>query len=59
MADLAPKERMAIPRQPMPQQDALERRASFFEVALGFTAEMAQQEAERCLQCKNEPCVAG
>jgi len=59
MADLTPKERMAIPRQPMPQQDAQDRRANFFEVAQGFTAEMAQQEAERCLQCKNEPCVAG
>jgi glutamate synthase (NADPH/NADH) small chain len=59
MADLKPKERMAIPRQPMPQQDALERRANFFEVAQGLTPEMAVLEAERCLQCKNEPCVEG
>jgi glutamate synthase (NADPH/NADH) small chain len=59
MADLKPKDRMAIPRQPMPEQEALERRANFFEVALGLTAEMAQREAERCLQCKNEPCVEG
>ena len=59
MADLKPKERMAIPRQPMPQQDALERRANFFEVAQGLTSKMAVLEAERCLQCKNEPCVEG
>ena len=59
MADLNPKQRMAIPRQPMPEQEALERRANFFEVAQGLTPEMALQEAERCLQCKNEPCVAG
>lgn len=59
MANLTPKERMAIPRQPMPEQEALERRANFNEVALGLTSEMAVLEAERCLQCKNEPCVAG
>jgi glutamate synthase (NADPH/NADH) small chain len=59
MADLTSKERMAIPRQPMPQQDPLERRANFFEVAQGLTPEMAMQEAERCLQCKNAPCVEG
>lgn len=59
MAELTAKQRMAILRQPMPQQDALDRRANFFEVAQGLTLEMAQQEAERCLQCKNEPCVAG
>ena len=59
MAELTAKQRMAISRQPMPQQDALDRRANFFEVAQGLTPEMAQQEAERCLQCKNEPCVAG
>jgi len=59
MADLKPRERMAIPRQSMPEQDPQERRANFFEVALGLTAEMAQKEAERCLQCKNAPCVEG
>jgi len=59
MAELTAKQRMEIPRQPMPQQEALERRANFFEVAQGLTPEMAQREAERCLQCKNEPCVRG
>jgi glutamate synthase (NADPH/NADH) small chain len=59
MVELTAKQRMAIPRQPMPEQDALERRANFLEVAQGLTTEMAMQEAERCLQCKNEPCVQG
>ena len=59
MAELTAKQRMAIPRQSMPEQEALERRANFFEVAQGLTPEMALQEAERCLQCKNEPCVRG
>ena len=59
MAELTAKQRMAIPRQSMPEQEAQERRANFFEVAQGLTAEMALQEAERCLQCKNEPCVRG
>ena len=59
MAELTARQRMEIPRQPMPEQEAQERRANFFEVAQGLTPEMALQEAERCLQCKNEPCVSG
>jgi len=43
----------------MPTQDALVRRANFDEVALGFTLELAQQEAERCLQCAKPLCVEG
>jgi len=43
----------------MPEQDAKERACNFSEVALGYTEEMAKIEAERCLQCKNKPCVAG
>ena len=43
----------------MPEQDAKKRAANFEEVALGYTEEMAQNEAMRCLQCKNQPCVAG
>ncbi|OVE76053.1 glutamate synthase (NADPH), homotetrameric [bacterium E08(2017)] len=53
------KERMAIPAQDMPAQDAKERAKNFSEVALGYTEEMAQNEANRCLQCKNAPCVEG
>ena len=53
------RERLQIPRQTMPTQDALVRRANFDEVALGFTLELAQQEAERCLQCAKPHCVEG
>lgn len=56
---LTPKERMAIPRQPMPEQEPEIRVGNFDEVALGFTEELARQEAERCLQCNNPKCVAG
>lgn len=43
----------------MPEQDAKQRACNFSEVALGYTEETAKNEAERCLQCKNKPCVAG
>ncbi|MDD5017384.1 MAG: NADPH-dependent glutamate synthase [Eubacteriales bacterium] len=43
----------------MPEQDAKKRAANFEEVALGYTEDMAKNEAMRCLQCKNQPCVAG
>ena len=59
MTDMKPKERMQIPRQGMPVQEASERRTNFDEVALGLTLEMAMTEADRCLQCKKYPCVAG
>ncbi len=41
---------------PMPVQDPLVRRNNFDEVALGYTYEMAVNEAKRCLNCKNKPC---
>jgi glutamate synthase (NADPH) small chain len=44
---------------PMPCADPAERRHGFNEVALGYTLEMAVQEANRCIECKNKPCVAG
>ncbi len=43
----------------MPCADPSERRHTFAEVASGYTAEMAVAEANRCIQCKNRPCVAG
>lgn len=58
-AELTPKERMKIPRQPMPAQDAVERRHNFDEVALGFTVELAVTEAQRCLACKKPKCIDG
>ena len=42
---------------PMPVQDPEVRNKNFSEVALGYTAEMAVNEAKRCLHCKNKPCL--
>ena len=44
---------------PMPCADPRERRQTFQEVATGYTVDMAKQEADRCIQCKNRPCIAG
>jgi len=46
-------------RHPMPEQPAEVRRHNFLEVPLGYTEEMAQAEAARCLQCKTPKCVEG
>ena len=49
-----------IPKKnPMPTQDPKVRAHNFNEVAMGYTEEIALLEAERCLNCKNRPCVAG
>ncbi|WP_455381597.1 NADPH-dependent glutamate synthase [Salinispira pacifica] len=53
------KDRIAIPQQEMPSQDPLERRGNMQEVTFGYSEEQALVEAERCLQCKNAPCIAG
>ena len=53
------KEKMAVPPQAMPEQDAKVRARNMNEVALGYTAEMAKCEASRCLQCPTKPCVQG
>jgi len=50
---------MSLNKQKMPEQDPNIRNKNFLEVALGYTEEMAREEAQRCLQCKNKPCVAG
>jgi len=44
---------------PMKSQDPQKRINNFDEVPLGYTDEEAMQEAERCLQCKHQPCVDG
>ena len=44
---------------PMPTQDPNVRNKNFEEVALGYTAEMAVNEARRCVHCKNKPCQTG
>jgi glutamate synthase (NADPH/NADH) small chain len=43
----------------MPKQEPLVRARNFNEVALGYTAEQATQEASRCIQCPKRPCVDG
>ncbi|MBQ1951186.1 MAG: NAD(P)-binding protein, partial [Clostridia bacterium] len=44
---------------PMPTRSPESRRRDFLEVATGYTAEQAMQEASRCLQCKHKPCTGG
>ena len=53
------KERFAIPAQKMPVQDPAERSKNISEVALGYGEAQALLEAERCLGCKDQPCVSG
>ena len=50
---------MSLKRNEMPTQDPKVRAHNFDEVALGYTEEMAINEAMRCLNCKNMPCVSG
>ncbi|RGX55721.1 NADPH-dependent glutamate synthase [Anaerotruncus sp. AF02-27] len=50
---------MSLKKVPMPEQEPNVRNKNFEEVALGYTAEMAMEEAARCLHCKNQPCVSG
>ena len=50
---------MTLTKTPMPEQDPKVRARNFEEVALGYTAEMAMEEAGRCLNCKNPKCVEG
>ena len=52
MANMSPK------KNPMPTQEPLVRARNFDEVALGYTEQMAIDEALRCLNCKNMPCVS-
>ena len=56
---LTTKDRMAIPQQDMPVLEPRERARLMDEVAMGYTSEQAMVEAQRCLQCKNQPCVNG
>ena len=50
---------MRMTKNPMPSQDPNVRNKNFKEVTLGYTEEMALDEAQRCLNCKNMPCVSG
>ncbi len=53
MANMSPN------KVPMPQQEPDVRNKNFDEVATGYTAEMAMEEATRCINCKNKPCMTG
>ena len=50
---------MKVPRHAMATQEPLARIRNFAEVALGYSVEFALEEAQRCLQCANPPCVKG
>ncbi len=53
MPNMSPK------KAPMPSQEPNVRNKNFLEVALGYTQEVAIEEAQRCLNCKTKPCVSG
>ena len=50
---------MRMTKNPIPEQDPQVRAHNFKEVALGYTAEMAIDEAKRCMGCAKKPCVSG
>ena len=50
---------MSLNKVSMPEQAPDIRNKNFNEVALGYTADMAIEEAQRCLGCKHRPCVSG
>ena len=50
---------MSLKKNKMPSQEPNVRNKNFLEVALGYTEEQALDEAARCLNCKNHPCVSG
>lgn len=50
---------MSLEKVKMPEQDPKVRARNFKEVSLGYTKEMAIEEAQRCLNCKHKPCVSG
>ena len=55
---MAIQRNMAMKKCPMPSQDPDVRNKNFDEVALGYTFEMAVEEAKRCLSCPKKPCVS-
>jgi len=54
---LKAKDRMKLPRQHMPEQPPLLRATNFKEVNLGYSEELARQEALRCLECAKPTCI--
>ncbi len=56
---MAEKKKLDLNRRDMPKQPPYIRRRNFLEVALGYTPELAIQEAQRCIQCRKSACVFG
>ena len=50
---------MSLEKVKMPEQDPNVRNKNFDEVSLGYTKELAMEEATRCLNCKHQPCKTG
>ena len=50
---------MSMIKVPMPEQDPNVRNKNFLEVSIGYTEDMAVEEANRCLRCKTRPCMSG
>lgn len=59
MTETSRRERMQMPRTPMPERNGRTRAADFGEVNLGFTEQLAVLEASRCLQCARPVCIDG
>ncbi len=57
--NLSKKERQAIPRHDMPEQEPLVRAKNFKEVPFGYSIETAMEEAARCIECKKPKCIDG
>jgi len=57
--DMEEKKKLNLNRIDMPKQPEFIRRRNFMEVALGYTAELALEEAGRCLECKKPMCREG
>lgn len=57
--EISAQKRLTIPRHKMPEQPPAQRIRNFLEVNLGYSLEMAKEEAQRCLDCGNPNCVAG
>ena len=56
---MKPSDKLKIPAQKMPTLPPETRKRTFDEVPLGYSEEMAVLEAQRCLNCKNAPCIKG
>jgi len=59
MEEKKAKKKVVPKKTPIPEQPPEVRRSNFKEVSLGYTPELAKQEAERCLECKKPTCVSG